>query len=102
MCRPSISVCLRKLGRCRSTTDSSPGRIASVRFFSSRILFGFSKKILFSIIFVSFVFFFYRKRLKGCEAEVARLLDEQWRPIVLEWEIAMDDEDAPLDERRGM
>jgi hypothetical protein len=43
-----------------------------------------------------------RKRLKGCEAEVAALLDEQWRPIVLEWEIAMDDEDAPLDERRGI
>lgn len=40
-----------------------------------------------------------RKRLKGCEAEVARLLDEQWRPIVLEWEIAMNDEDAPLDDR---
>lgn len=40
-----------------------------------------------------------RKKLKGCEAEVARLLDEQWRPIVLEWEVAMNDEDAPLDER---
>ncbi|KAL3906882.1 MAG: hypothetical protein SGILL_009098, partial [Bacillariaceae sp.] len=40
-----------------------------------------------------------RKKLKGCEAEVARLLEEQWRPIVLEWEIAMNDEDAPLDER---
>ena len=38
-----------------------------------------------------------RKRLKGCEAEVAKLLDEQWRPIVLEWEIAMNDEDAALD-----
>ncbi len=43
-----------------------------------------------------------RKRLKGCEAEVASLLDDQWRPIVLEWEVAMDEEDAPLDERRGM
>jgi hypothetical protein len=40
-----------------------------------------------------------RKKLKGCEAEVARLLDEQWRPIVLEWEVAVNDEDAPLDER---
>jgi len=40
-----------------------------------------------------------RKKLKGCEAEVAHLLDEQWRPIVLEWEVAMNDEDAPLDER---
>lgn len=40
-----------------------------------------------------------RKRLKGCEAEVAALLDEEWRPIVLEWEVAMNDEDSPLDER---
>jgi len=40
-----------------------------------------------------------RKKLKGCEAEVSKLLDEQWRPIVLEWEVAMNDEDAPLDER---
>ena len=40
-----------------------------------------------------------RKRLKGCEAEVANLLDEEWKPIVLEWEVAMNDEDAPLDER---
>lgn len=40
-----------------------------------------------------------RKKLKGCEAEVAKLLDEQWRPVVLEWEVAMNDEDAPLDER---
>jgi len=38
-----------------------------------------------------------RKRLKGCEAEVARLLDEQWRPIVLEWEVVANDE--PIDER---
>lgn len=40
-----------------------------------------------------------RKRLKGCEAEVASLLDEEWKPIVLEWEVAMNDEDSPLDER---
>jgi len=40
-----------------------------------------------------------RKRLKGCEAEVARLLDEQWRPIVLEWEVVTNDDFAPLDER---
>lgn len=40
-----------------------------------------------------------RKRLKGCEAEVAKLLDEQWRPIVLEWSIATDDDEMPLDER---
>ena len=37
-----------------------------------------------------------RKRLKGCEAEVAKLLDEQWRPIVLEWSFALDD--AHLDD----
>jgi hypothetical protein len=43
-----------------------------------------------------------RKRLKGCEAEVASLLDDRWRPVVLEWEIAMDDDDVPLDERRGI
>lgn len=43
-----------------------------------------------------------RKRLKGCEAEVANMLDDHWKPIVLEWEHAMDDEDIPLDERRGM
>mmetsp|Transcript_34364 Transcript_34364/g.81000 ORF Transcript_34364/g.81000 Transcript_34364/m.81000 type:complete len:811 (-) Transcript_34364:1227-3659(-) len=40
-----------------------------------------------------------RKRLKGCEAEVAKLLDEQWRPIVLEWSIAMNEDEMPLDER---
>ena len=39
-----------------------------------------------------------RKRLKGCEAEIAKLLDDQWRPIVLEWSISMGD-DAHLDER---
>lgn len=41
----------------------------------------------------------FRKRLKGCEAEVAKLLDDRWRPIVLEWEIALGDDDVPLDER---
>ena len=40
-----------------------------------------------------------RKRLKGCESEVAKLLDEQWRPIVLEWSISMNEDDMPLDER---
>jgi len=40
-----------------------------------------------------------RKRLKGCEAEVAKLLEEQWRPIVLEWEVTMNDDDVPLDDR---
>ena len=38
-----------------------------------------------------------RKRLKGCEAEVAKLLDDQWRPIVLEWSVSMGDDH--LDER---
>lgn len=38
-----------------------------------------------------------RKRLKGCEAEVAKLLDDQWRPIVLEWSVSMDE--MHLDER---
>mmetsp|Transcript_2400 Transcript_2400/g.5533 ORF Transcript_2400/g.5533 Transcript_2400/m.5533 type:complete len:772 (+) Transcript_2400:160-2475(+) len=33
-----------------------------------------------------------RKRLKGCESEVAKSMDEQWRAIVLEWEFAMDDD----------
>ena len=40
-----------------------------------------------------------RKRLKGCEAEVAKLLEEQWRPIILEWEVTMNDDDVPLNER---
>eukprot|EP00934_Nitzschia_sp_Nitz4_P005106 Nitzschia sp. Nitz4//scaffold178_size73299//66749//69252//NITZ4_005721-RA/size73299-snap-gene-0.136-mRNA-1//1//CDS//3329539188//5096//frame0 len=43
-----------------------------------------------------------RKRLKGCEAEVSRELSEEWRPIVMEWEWAMDDEDGNLEERRGL
>ena len=42
-----------------------------------------------------------RKRLKGCEAEVAKLLDDTWKPIVFEWELVMDDDNVPLDERRG-
>jgi hypothetical protein len=33
-----------------------------------------------------------RKRLKGCEAEVAQMMEEQWRAIVLEWEFAIDDD----------
>ena len=40
-----------------------------------------------------------RKKLKGCEAEVARLLDDQWSSIVLDWEYGQNDEDAPLDDR---
>jgi hypothetical protein len=40
-----------------------------------------------------------RKKLKGCEAEVARLLDDQWSPIVMDWEMNLNDEDSPLDER---
>jgi len=39
-----------------------------------------------------------RKRLKGCEAEIAKLLEDQWRPIVLEWSIASSD-GMPADER---
>lgn len=42
-----------------------------------------------------------RKRLKGCEAEVAKLLDEQWKPVVLEWDQILED-DSPMDERRGL
>lgn len=42
-----------------------------------------------------------RKRLKGCEAEVALLLDELWKPIVLEWALALDD-DSTIDDRRGI
>jgi len=33
-----------------------------------------------------------RKRLKGCETEVARVIDEKWRAIVLEWEFVTDDD----------
>ena len=39
-----------------------------------------------------------RKRLKGCEAEVAKLLEDQWRPIVLEWTVSSSN-GLPLDER---
>lgn len=42
-----------------------------------------------------------RKRLKGCEAEVAKLLDEQWKPVVLEWDQILE-YDSPMDERRGL
>jgi len=38
-----------------------------------------------------------RKRLKGCEAEVSKLLNDQWRPIVLEWSRPISD-DAHLDD----
>ena len=35
-------------------------------------------------------------------ALVSKLLDDHWRAIVLDWEIARDDEDTALDERRGI
>ena len=38
-----------------------------------------------------------RKRLKGCEAEVAQAMDEQWKAIVLEWEYPLADD---VDDRR--
>jgi len=40
-----------------------------------------------------------RKKLKGCEAEVAKLLDVKWRPIVLEWSVSEGNDDVPMDER---
>jgi hypothetical protein len=43
-----------------------------------------------------------RTRLKGCEEEVAALLDERWNPIVLDWksrDMINHDDDAPVDER---
>jgi hypothetical protein len=43
-----------------------------------------------------------RSRLKGCEAEVARLLDTKWKHITHDWEIDMDMNDIPMDDRRGM
>jgi len=43
-----------------------------------------------------------RSRLKGCEAEVARLLDTKWKHITYDWEIDMDINDIPMDERRGL
>lgn len=38
-----------------------------------------------------------RKRLKGCEAEVAQAMDDEWKAIVLEWEYPLD---GDVDERR--
>lgn len=40
-----------------------------------------------------------RKRLKGCEAEVAKLLDDRWKTIALEWNVALNGDEMPLDER---
>jgi len=45
---------------------------------------------------------YVRSRLKGCEAEVARLLDTKWKHITYDWEIDMDINDIPMDERRGL
>jgi hypothetical protein len=39
-------------------------------------------------------------RLKGCEGEIAGLLDERWRQITYDWENF--DDDVPMDERREM
>jgi hypothetical protein len=43
-----------------------------------------------------------RSRLKGCEAEVAKLLDTKWKHITFDWETEMDMNDIPMDGRRGM
>ena len=41
-----------------------------------------------------------RTRLKGCEEEIAALLDERWAPIVLDWKSRdFNHDDAPMDER---
>lgn len=39
-------------------------------------------------------------RLKGCEGEVAALVDERWRSITSDWENY--DDDMPLEERHQM
>ena len=40
-------------------------------------------------------------RLKGCEGEVAALLDVRWKQITYDWE-NYDEGDMPLDERGAM
>jgi hypothetical protein len=46
---------------------------------------------------------YIRSRLKGCEAEVARLLEPKWKQVAYDWEIEMDphtDVDIPMDGER--
>eukprot|EP00543_Licmophora_paradoxa_P001814 CAMPEP_0202452480 /NCGR_PEP_ID=MMETSP1360-20130828/10686_1 /ASSEMBLY_ACC=CAM_ASM_000848 /TAXON_ID=515479 /ORGANISM="Licmophora paradoxa, Strain CCMP2313" /LENGTH=711 /DNA_ID=CAMNT_0049071317 /DNA_START=6 /DNA_END=2141 /DNA_ORIENTATION=+ len=42
---------------------------------------------------------YIRSRLKGCESEVSKKLDDRWKHITFEWEIELDQEDLPMDER---
>lgn len=42
---------------------------------------------------------YIRSRLKGCESEVSKLLNKKWKHVTFEWEIELDEIDAPMDER---
>lgn len=43
---------------------------------------------------------YIRSRLKGCESEVSKKLAGKWKHITFEWEIEVEQEDIPMDERR--
>jgi hypothetical protein len=96
VCWSSVSVCVRKFGHGRLAPYSSLSRMYSVRSFLN-----------YDSAFGAWNFFFdviscvCRSRLKGCEAEVSALLDDQWRHTTLDWEMSMDGEDILMDARVG-
>jgi len=45
---------------------------------------------------------YVRSRLKGCEGEVAKLLNDRWKHLAFDWEVEIDYDDSPMDERRGL
>lgn len=53
------------------------------------------------ILFVALTFVRRSVRLKGCEGEVAALVDARWKHITYDWE-NYDDGDLPVDEREVM
>jgi len=40
-----------------------------------------------------------RPKLKGCEAEVAELLDMHWKPLAFEWTLDFNAQDIPIPSR---
>ena len=107
MCWTSLPIRIRKSWCCWFAVDTTACGIASVRLCVCILSAKSRYEALTNVVNWILLCFVTttsttttRKRLKGCEAEVANMLDDRWKPIVLEWEIAMDDEDVPLDERR--
>mmetsp|Transcript_28823 Transcript_28823/g.40428 ORF Transcript_28823/g.40428 Transcript_28823/m.40428 type:complete len:777 (+) Transcript_28823:278-2608(+) len=45
---------------------------------------------------------YVRSRLKGCEGEVAHLLSDRWKHLAFDWEVEVDFDDQPMDERRSL